>query len=240
MVLALVWFVKIAKRQIIRLEIEGRCIQHIDEFWLRRRKINEGGKVLVSDRLTLSQFTSGSGVVLAGRRRPVCIGNANRYRVHRQTTGSARGESHDACEIGIRSVRVVEELGRYEDSRSRSRMWWSNSLICESSIDLTDRPEISLLLLACHLDIIQLQVYNTYAVYIHMEGPMFWGPGWPHGSTSFRAGPVPTHRCNTSKTTFLTWIKCRLGHLSGNGGSWSTPLFLKHTPLPESLEATSM
>ena len=75
--------------------------------------------MLVSDRLTISQFTSGSGVVLAGRRRPVRIGNANRYRVH--TTGSARGESHDACEIGIRSIREVEELEQYKDSRIRSR-----------------------------------------------------------------------------------------------------------------------
>ena len=77
--------------------------------------------MLVSDRLTISQFTSGSGVVLAGHRRPVRIGNANRYRVHRQTTGSARGESHDACEIGIRSIREVEELEQYKDSRIRSR-----------------------------------------------------------------------------------------------------------------------
>ena len=44
----------------------------------------------------------------------------------------------------------------------------------ELSINLIDRCEINLLLLACHLDIIQLQVYNTNTVYIHLEAHTFF------------------------------------------------------------------
>ena len=48
--------------------------------------------------------------------------------------------------------------------------------VCESSVDLIDRQEISLPLLACRFGpgpIANIQVY----VYTHLEAPPFWGPG---------------------------------------------------------------